>query len=174
LGRGNLQAQTLTPNANLTVSGTNVPVCWQGSTLVCASANTQYGWYADLPTSSEQVIFNPVFFQGAFIVNTSIPANNLATSCTSNLDTGYTYALSVANGGVFTNVFPTFSPNGTLITQINEAGIQTNASGSVNVVTTSQGTTSLVMQTTGNTHEVQGIQLPKNVKSKRLTWIEQR
>jgi type IV pilus assembly protein PilY1 len=175
LSASNLAAQTLSKNANGgTVDGTTVPVCWQGSTVVCANANTQFGWYANLPSTSEQVIFNPVFFQGAFVVNTTIPANNVATSCTSNLDTGFTYALAVGNGGVFTNTFPTFSLNGTLISDPIEAGVATNAAGSVYVVTTAQGTANVVYQTIAGTPGAQQVNIPTNVKAKRLTWIEQR
>jgi type IV pilus assembly protein PilY1 len=175
LSSSNLTAQTLTPNANGgSVDGTNASVCWQGSSLLCASPNTQYGWYANLPTASEQVIFNPVFFQGAFIVNTTIPANNVATSCSSNLDTGFTYGISVANGGIFTNVFPTFSINGTFITDPIEAGVATNAAGSVYVVTTAQGKANLVYQTISGLPSSTRFDPPNNVKAKRLTWIEQR
>ena len=180
LGSSNLAAQTLTAVTDTSgqgtgvVDGTNVPVCWQGSTLLCSGTNNQFGWYANLPGSSEQVIFNPVFFQGAFVVNTIIPANNVATSCSSNLDTGFTYALAVANGGIFTNTFPTFSPNGTLISDAIEAGIQTNAAGSVYVVQTPEGMANIVYQTISGTPGAQRINVPSNVKAKRLTWIEQR
>jgi type IV pilus assembly protein PilY1 len=174
LSSTNLAAQTLHSSGNGTVDGTNVPVCWQGSSLLCPNPNSQFGWFANLPTSSEQVIFNPVFFQGGFVVNTTIPANNVATSCTSNLDTGFTYALSVANGGVFTNTFPTFSINGTLISDPIEAGVATNAAGSVYVVTTAQGTANVVYQTISGTPGAQQVNLPTNIKAKRLTWIEQR
>ncbi|HEY2779391.1 MAG TPA: PilC/PilY family type IV pilus protein [Steroidobacteraceae bacterium] len=179
LSNSNLAAQTLTAVTDPTsgagtgvVEGTNVPVCWQGGTQPCTG--NQFGWYANLPNSSEQVIFNPVFFQGGFVVNTIIPANNVATSCSSNLDTGFTYALAVANGGVFTNTFPTFSPNGTLISDPIEAGIQTNAAGSVYVVQTPEGAANIVYQTISGTPGAQRINIPSNVKAKRLTWIEQR
>jgi type IV pilus assembly protein PilY1 len=173
LSASNLASQTLTPTGNGTVDGTNAAVCWQGSS-VCGGTNSQFGWYANLPTSSEQVIFNPVFFQGAIVVNTTIPANNVATSCTSTLDQGYTYALSVGNGGVFTNTFPTFTMNGTLVTDPIEAGVATNAAGSVYVVTTAQGTTNVVYQTISGTPGAQRINIPSNIKAKRLTWIELR
>ena len=173
LGIGNLVAQTLTPNTNGTVDGTNVPVCWQGSTT-CASGNSNFGWYANLPSTDEQIIFNPVFYQGAFVVNSTVPANNLATSCTSNLDTGYTYALSIGNGGVFTNTFPTYTKNGTLVTDAIEAGVQTNATGSVYIVTTPQSTSNIVYQTISGTPGAQEVNIPSNTKSKRLTWVEHR
>lgn len=91
----NLLAQTLTLNANsVTVDGTNISICWVGSLTACGTGT--FGSYADLPGASEQVIYNPVFYQGQFIVNSTVPANNVATSCTSNLDEGFTYALNIA------------------------------------------------------------------------------
>lgn len=168
-----LTTQTLTPNSNgVTVDGTNVAVCWQGSLTACGTGT--FGWYANLPSASEQIIYNPVYFQGSFIVNSTVPANNLATSCTSNLDTGYTYVLNVASGGVFTNVFPTYTKNGTLVTDSNEAGILTNASGSNGVVTTSQGTTYLISQGINSIPVSSQVKIPSNTKAKRLTWVEKR
>ncbi|HSZ10149.1 MAG TPA: PilC/PilY family type IV pilus protein [Steroidobacteraceae bacterium] len=174
LTSANLQAQTLSPpSASGTVDGTNVAICWQGTTS-CTGSNVQFGWYANLPSASEQVIFNPVFFQGAFLVNTIVPANNSPTSCSSNLDSGFTYALSVGNGGVFTNTFTTFTKNGTVVTDALAAGVATNATGSVYVVTTGEHTTNIVYQTIPGTPGSQEINIPSNTKSKRLTWIERR
>ena len=174
LGYGNLATQTLTPNPSTgVVDGTNVAVCWQG-TATCGPTSNQFGWYANLPGTSEQIIFNPVFFHGGFIVNSTIPANNVATSCTSNLDTGFTYALAVANGGVFTNTFPTYTKNGTVITDALEAGVMTNATGSVYVVTTAQGTANIVYQTISGTPGAQQLNIPSNTKARRLTWVEHR
>jgi type IV pilus assembly protein PilY1 len=170
----NLTAQTLTPNGSTgAVDGTNVTICWQGSSS-CGAGNNQYGWYANLPSSNEQIIFNPVFYQGAFLVNSTVPANNLPTSCSTTQDTGYTYALSVANGGVFTNTFPTYTQNGVVITDSLEAGVQTNATGSVYIVTTAERTSNIVYQTISGTPGAQKINIPPNSKSKRLTWIERR
>jgi type IV pilus assembly protein PilY1 len=172
----NLAAQTLTVNSNGTVDGTNVPVCWQGG-INCTVANNQFGWYANLPSSGEQIIYNPVFSQGSFQINSVVPANNIATSCSSNLDNGYTYALSVINGGIFTNAFPSFTaPNTTTI--VNDAiaaGVETNATGSVyNVTSTGGGTSFIVYQTISGVPGTQQVNIPSNTKSKRLTWIEQR
>jgi type IV pilus assembly protein PilY1 len=163
----NLQAQTLTPNANgATVDGTNVAICWQGSLTPCGTG--AFGWYANLPFASEQIVYNPVYYLGAFIVNSTIPANNVATSCTSNLDGGYTYVLNIANGGVFPSVFPAYS------TDASAAGQETNASGSPGVVTTSQGTTYLVSQGNNGVPVPTPIKPPSITKAKRLTWIERR
>lgn len=171
----NLTAQTLTVSTTSpgAVDGTNVVVCWQGSTA-CGTGNTQFGWYANLPSASEQIIFNPVFYQGAILVNSTVPANNVPTSCAINQDTGYTYALAVANGGVFTNSFPTFTKDGVLVSDSIEAGVQTNATGSVYIVTTAERTSNIVYQTISGTPGAQKINLPPNTKAKRLTWIERR
>ena len=115
-----------------------------------------------------------MFYQGAFLVNSTVPANNVLASCSNNQDTGYTYALAVGNGGVFTNSFPTFTPNGVLITDAREAGVQTNATGSVYVVTTAERKSNIVYQTISGTPGAQKVNIPPNTKSKRLTWIERR
>ena len=177
LGFANLTAQTLTPLSNGTVNGTNATVCWAG-TASCTTGNTSFGWYATLPGSSEQIIFNPVFFQGAMLVNSTIPAVNTATSCTINTDTGFTYALNVANGGVFNNAFPTFTnPTTNISTPVSNptaAGVETNATGSVYVVNTVEGKSNIVYQTVSGTPGSQQVILPSTVAAKRLTWVELR
>jgi type IV pilus assembly protein PilY1 len=179
LGFANLTAQTLTPQTNGTVNGTNATVCWSGTTS-CTTGNTSFGWYATLPGSSEQIIFNPVFFQGAMLVNSTIPAVNTATSCTINTDTGFTYALNVANGGVFNDAFPTFTftnPNtniSTVVSNPTAAGVETNATGSVYVVNTVEGKANIVYQTVSGTPGSQQVVLPSTVAAKRLTWVELR
>jgi type IV pilus assembly protein PilY1 len=177
----NLTAQTLTAGASGTVNGTNVTVCWPGSVSCSGTPNPSFGWYTNLPGSSEQIIFNPVYFQGAILVNSTVPAVNVLTSCTINTDTGYTYALSVANGGVFTNAFPTYTFTNPVtgistgvIADPTAAGVQTNATGSVYVVSTSEGKTNVVYQTVSGTPGAQQVNIPSNTKAKRLTWVERR
>jgi type IV pilus assembly protein PilY1 len=168
-----LAQQVFTINANLvSVDGTNVAVCWQGGTA--CTTNNQFGWYANLPGVSEQVIFNPVYFQGAILVDSTVPVVNTPTSCTQASDTGFTYAISVANGGIFTNAFPGYTKNGTLVNDPIAAGVQTNATGSVYVVKTKEGTTNLIYQTVDDKHGHNLVNIPANTKSKRLTWVERR
>ncbi len=176
LGNSNLTYQTLSPaNTSGVVEGTNVQVCWQGTTTCTGtSSNKSYGWYANLPGTQEQIIYNPVFYNGAIVVNSTVPANNIATTCTNNLDSGYTYALSVANGGVFTNTFPTYTKNGTLVTDSLAAGVNTNATGSAYVVTTAEHTTNIIYQTIPGKPGSQQLNIPSNVKAQRLTWVERR
>ena len=189
LGSGNLQSQTFSITSGTVGTTTEVvdetttnTICWQG-TSTCTSANNQFGWYANLPSTSEQVIFNPVFFQGAFLVNTTVPATNVPTACTTNQDTGFTYALNIANGGVFstttggvtTGAFPTFAnKNGTIVSDTTTAAVVTNATGSVYVVQTVEGKANIVYQTVSGVPGAQQINIPSNTLSKRLTWVELR
>ena len=167
LSVSNLTAQTLTPNpGDNTVDGTNVAVCWQGALTACGTGT--FGWYANLPGTSEQIVYNPVYFGGAFIVNSTVPANNIATACTSKQDTGFTYFLNIANGGIFPNVFPTLS------TDTSAAGYGTSGTGSLGIVTTSQGTTTGITQTVPGSPIPVPFHLPPNTKAKRLTWVERR
>jgi hypothetical protein len=82
--------------------------------------------------------------------------------------------LNIENGGVFTNVFPKYTKNGTIISDPSEAGVLTNASGSDALVNTSQGILNLVYQEYNDTHGSNQVALPSNTKAKRLTWIEKR
>ena len=186
----NLTAQTLTANpANSDVDGTNVAVCWQGDAS-CTTGGT-FGWYANLvnntaattnppaPAVYEQIIYSPVFVQGAFVVNSTVPAGNIPSTCQNNTDEGYTYALAVANGGVFTNTFPTFSVNGTVISDSIEAGVNLNMTGSVSVVwsgsaSSSQGNLTLIGQTISGKGVTIPPSLPSTTQAKRLTWVERR
>jgi type IV pilus assembly protein PilY1 len=191
----NLTAQTFTVNTTSSASAgiveetTTATVCWRGGTACSGgpSANNKFGWYVNLvggvttPAGlQEQVIFSPVFFQGAILVDTTVPANNLATSCSANLDAGFTYVLNATNGGIFADAFPTFTPATTgpyANIQPNDpiaAGIQTNATGSVYVVTTAQRTTNVIYQTVSGSPSSQQVNIPANTKSKRLTWVEKR
>jgi hypothetical protein len=112
-------------------------------------------------------------------VDSTVPADNIPTSCSSNLDTGFTYALNVTNGGIFNNAFPTYAPTtgnfaNTLANDPLAAGVQTNATGSVYVVQTVEGKANIIYQTVTGSPSSQQINIPANTKSKRLTWIEKR
>ena len=163
----NLRQQILTSTSATARNGSNNPVCWQGSTQ--CGTNDKFGWYVDLPGSSEQVVFNPIFFQGAFIVDSTVPANNVPTSCTTNQDAGFTYVLGVADGGAFAHAFPHRSD-----AQVNTAAIQTDATGTPYIVSTVEGTRNLIFQTVSGIPGSEQIDLPSNTKAARLTWVELR
>jgi type IV pilus assembly protein PilY1 len=177
-----LQTQTLTTNADGSRDVTANPVCWSGSSQ-CTGANTQFGWTVALPGASEQIIYSPLLYGKAFIVNTTIPANNSPTSCQVNTDQGYTIAITAATGGVV----PGFFKN---TTDTNSAGSQTNGTGTPFVVLTG-GNAFLLTQTLGgapdptthpnlpvpcvkNSSLCGGPVTPPGVTGKRLTWVERR
>jgi type IV pilus assembly protein PilY1 len=174
----NLQPQTLTSAANSTLDVTSYPVCWSGSTA-CSSGNTQFGWSVALLGAGEQVIYNPIIYGNALILNTTIPAANTPTSCKVLHDTGNTIALSAATGGasgIFKNT-----------TDTNAAGQQTNGTGQVSIIQAG-GNTFLMTQTLGdapNPTPPGPIKCPpgqicwSNIKGNtvagwRLSWTERR
>jgi type IV pilus assembly protein PilY1 len=167
--QANLTKQTFTVD---TTSGnrdllTSATVCWKGSTA-CSSGNTSFGWYVDLPGTSEQIVFNPQLLGSAFVVNSTVPASNSILSCTTNTDTGFTYAVQIMNGGLIKNVFPQYKDTFA-------AGVETDATGtSFPVMTAVDNATWLVYQTVRDSHETLKVNLPANTKTDRLTWIQLR
>lgn len=143
----NLTAQVLTENSTYsTVDITTSTICWTGTTA--CSTDAMFGWYAALPGTSEQVIYNPELVGTAFVVNSVIPAVNSVLSCSTALNSGYTYAIALATGsavtstvnGVTTNFFDTSSDTGAV-------GLLTSATGTSFVVTTSTTTASANIST---------------------------
>ena len=196
LTMGNLQTQVLTQtgsaatnNASLTV--TSNAVCWNGTSTCTSGGNNQYGFAVALPNAQEQLIFNPLTYQNALIVNTTIPAVNSPSSCTVLHDTGDTIAISLSTGGSLG------TSNGFFLnsTTTNAAGSQTNgtgtpfiaqAGGNTFVLTQSLGDASFtvpagsalppggdIVCTTGAKFCTGRIQ-SASLSSKRLTWIQRR
>jgi type IV pilus assembly protein PilY1 len=168
LAKTNLQQQTVTvnPASNSRDIAANAAVCWKGFTE-CGSGNSRFGWYLDLAGAAEQVVFSPVVVGPAFVVSSTVPANNIPTSCSVSADTGFTYAVSMLTGGAFTNTFPDF--HDTIA-----AGVQTDATGSPLAMTTPAGKLFFVYQTVLNNPDSKQVNLPSNVKINRLTWMELR
>lgn len=173
----NLQTQTIinsvsTPNTNgvtgyRTVS--NTKVCWQGATD-CASGNNKFGWALALPGTQEQIVYSPILSQGAFIVNTTIPANNTPLSCTASPNLGWTMAINPASGGAFQQSF--FGDKaGDFVTYLggSVSGVQLGAVGRPSVVT-AVGHPYLVNQTTSGVGHVDQINPPGGTIGSRLTW----
>ena len=112
--RSDLQSQTATTLSTTPPAGSPVlgyrtssanNVCWNGSSS-CSTGNNQYGWYLDLPSTHEQVVYNPVFDNGALVLNTTIPPSTSSTSsCTASTTTGWTMSFNVATGGSFPQSF---------------------------------------------------------------------
>ncbi len=102
-----LQAQTVTAATSTTRTMSNIAMCWVGMTG-CDSSSTANakGWVFNLPTTSEQVIFNPYVAHGDFFINTTIPATTNLFACTSTDAAGWTMGINLANGGA--GVTPAF------------------------------------------------------------------
>src|ERR1700722_411378 len=184
LNSSNLQTQTLTPIVESDMTHAldisfNV-VCWAGSGT-CTGSNNQFGFATALPGVQEQIVFNPLVFQNAFIVNTTIPAVNSPSSCTVQHNTGNPIAISLVTGGSLGN-----NVTGTLFvasSHPNLAGVQTNGTGTPFAVLAG-GKTFLMTQTLGDTGGGGGFMCSGKVcstpvqaatlTSKRLTWIERR
>ena len=151
----------------------NNKVCWSGSSD-CGSGNTEFGWKLPLPTTQEQIIYSPVLQDGAFIFNTTIPANNSPLACSNNLNTGWTMAVAPDSGGAFKTSFFGDSSNN-FVTYLGSAvsGIQLGAVGSPSVVR-ANGSPYLVNQTAAGTGHVDKINPPGGTIGSRLTWQQVR
>jgi len=171
-----LQQQQFVANGNGDLDGSTNTVCWADQAN-CA-ATPQYGWYINLSHGNEQVIFNPVIYQNALLVNTTVPADNSPLSCTNLGDTGYTVAIALDTGAAIPGLFPLY--NDTLA-----AGSLTNNSGSPFIVMAG-GQAYMVTQTVGGGKVdgpiacQKGSALcdarikPQGPVGKRLTWIQRR
>jgi type IV pilus assembly protein PilY1 len=192
LGQSNLAKQTVTVGSSGDVEIlNNATICWSGSTA-CATNNNQYGWFLNLPSTQEQVIYSPELVAQALTVNTIVPAQNSPTSCAAGTDLGYTYVLSALTGGAFNQVFlppseaanPGVNTNQAYLDQ-HAIAMLTNATGSSFVTSNTTGTDFLVYETNqveggagGNGNNIQGgslgLNLPPNTTGHRLSWIELR
>lgn len=173
----NLQAQSFTAAASGVRDVSASAVCWSGSTA-CSTGNTQFGWILPLPATSEQVIFNPLLYQDAFVVNTTIPANNSPVSCQANIDTGYTVAVSVGTGGLIPSFFKNYSDTSAAASQTNGTGtpFMVMAGGQSFLLTQSlgQGNTSGPIGCPVGALYCSGQTATIGPKGRRLTWIQRR
>lgn len=194
-----LDQQTVTGTYSAAQSGigqgartlSNNALCFAGQTCATTSpsgtptsaAGTMYGWYMTLPgfngvsgvggnNQTEQVIFSPVEVDGAFIVNTVVPANNSPLTCTAQTAQGWTMAVNPVSGGAFQQSF--FASSTGQFVSINGSpvsGIALNGTGSPSVVTANNNPY-LVTQTVNGAGAVNQISPPGNMYTKRLTWLE--
>jgi type IV pilus assembly protein PilY1 len=164
------------------------PVCWAGSTT-CAggpSNNTQFGFEVALGGTNEQLIFNPLLYQNALIVNTTIPAVNAITSCNIATDTGNTISISVSTGGSLASSVGGKSKGFYMqVPDVNAAGDLTNGTGTPFVVLAG-GNAFVITQSLGNGSQTGPIKCPPGAlyctsqisqaggTGKRLTWVERR
>jgi type IV pilus assembly protein PilY1 len=180
IGISNLQKQTLSAASQTGVyDDTSNTVCW-GDGSTCGS-NPKYGWYLSLPGTQEQVIFNPLLYQGTLYVNSVIPPNNSPLNCNPSTETGYTYAVSGTTGGAVPKLFPNYS-------DANAAGENSDPSGSPFVMLAGGGAYVLTQSTasmnnetlpSGGPFQCSGMVCEVQVTyhgatGQRLTWIEKR
>jgi type IV pilus assembly protein PilY1 len=99
-GRSNLLENTLAASSTTAFRELDITrVCWEGTTT-CTTGNNKYGWRFDLPSTNEQLIYNPVFTDGVLALNTAIPpAAEQVGQCTPSLPTGWTMAFKMDSGG---------------------------------------------------------------------------
>jgi len=173
---GTLQQQQLIANAKGDLDGSANTICWADQTT-CANT-PQIGWYITLGHPGEQVIFNPVVYQNALLINTTVPADNSPFSCKNNGDGGYTIAVALDTGAAIPGLFPQYGD--TLA-----AGSLTNNSGSPFIVLVGSQAF-MVTQTVGGGKVDGPVSCPKGslicdapIKpqgpvGKRLTWIQRR
>ncbi|WP_051710468.1 pilus assembly protein [Andreprevotia chitinilytica] len=176
-----LQSQTVLGTYNSTTNGSSQgyrtlssnAVCWKGSTA-CSSNNNKYGWYLNLPTSTEQVIYSPILYSGSIIINTTIPPTNTPLTCTASTATGWTMAINPVTGGAFQKSF-FGDANNNFITYNGQvvSGIALNATGSPSVVI-SQNSPYLLNETANSVGTVNKINPPNGSLGSRVTWIELR
>ena len=180
-----LQAQSITTVASATgtISGyrtvTQNKVCWSGSSTCTGgtTSNAQFGWKVDLPSSTEQIIYNPLVAYGTFLINTTIPSATQALSCAVQPASGFTMALSPETGGVPPSAFFNSASKDAGFPSSTAAkgyivGLGLSATGSPSIVTAS-GKPFLVQQTSKGAGVVTKID-PAAGNSGRLTWIKLR
>ncbi|HTV78969.1 MAG TPA: PilC/PilY family type IV pilus protein, partial [Steroidobacteraceae bacterium] len=168
VGQSNLTQQTFTLNSDGVTRDINNPttICWAG-TSGCSGSAGKFGWYVNLIGTKEQIIYNPLQVDGVFLVNSIVPANNQVNACTTNNDTGFTYALSILTGAPPPNFFIGYHDTAA-------AGAQYNAVGTMFTVTSSTGNLFAIFQDTSGNKNSKQLNPPSNGKGKRLTWVELR
>lgn len=107
----NLQTQTVTATKAATAGGVS------GYRTVSNNAiGNAYGWSLALPgyigvggvgagNQTEQVVYNPTVKYGAFVVNTTVPANNSPFTCSVNTVQSWTMAIDPVTGGALKTSF---------------------------------------------------------------------
>jgi len=163
-----LQTQTATADStNSTRTATNATMCWKGMTGCGNSSATPpiitdaMGWTMTLPTSTEQVIYNPMLANGVLFINTTIPATSTALTCQSTDVEGWTMGLSVTNGGAGT--VPAFDGD--------YSGYSLNGAGTPAIYAV--GTTTFLGTNTNDHHKFKAKKTnPQPGSGKRLTWTK--
>ncbi len=150
-------------------------VCWKNGSF-CPSNNNQLGFYLDLPSAGESIIYNPTLAFGTFVVNSTIPSpNTQGLSCYAPAPPGgWTMAINPLNGGALPNPF--FADSNGNFVRINSqivSGVYLNAVGSPSFVTYGSKPYMINQDNSGNPN-VQQVNPAPNGTGQRLTWTELR
>jgi len=163
-----LQAQSVTSTGTGTDGQTwrtvsKTAICWAGSNA-CKTGNTKFGWTLPLPTSTEQVVFNPNVQNDLFLVNTIVPATQQILTCSSTPASGFTMFVQIGIGGATPSKG---GDNGTGIDDV--AGFNGGGVGTPSVVN-DNGQDYIVQQTPDG---AEASKLPKTSASgKRMNWTK--
>jgi type IV pilus assembly protein PilY1 len=163
-----------------TLSGNTV--CWQSSAS-CSSGNNQFGYYLELPSLGEQVIYSPIAINGLFLVNSTIPsAQTQGLTCyPPSPPGGWTMALNPLNGGATTGGSAFANSTGTFsqINNQNVNGMFVSAVGTP-IPITYNNNSYILNKTSNGTVAIQQLNgaannpLPTNNNGRRISWIELR
>jgi type IV pilus assembly protein PilY1 len=181
-----LVAQTLTETPSTTVNNvtttgtatlTQKVICWDGTTLCSdgskgTSNGTAMGWYTVLPSTNEQIIFNPLADPntGALVFNTYIPAANSVLSCSQAGPTGFSIGMDPGTGAALP--LKLFTVGGA-----SYDGVQTNAAGTASVINTGEaggGKNYLVTHNGNGTITFTQVNNYNVTSGQRVYWIQKR
>ena len=171
LGTTNLASRAITTDANGDrLVSTSAVVCWANSTT-CTTGNNQFGWYMNLPgtntgygsTTYEQIIFSPSILSTVVIFNSVLPAIDSPLACSTDLDSGWSYALDVRTGDAISGFWQGYSSS----LPSNTAGYQGNATG-----TMYYAGGAVIYQDTGGQHHAVPVPLPPDISGARETWVQ--
>ncbi|MBU9578584.1 pilus assembly protein PilY [Ralstonia mannitolilytica] len=174
-----LRQQTST-DAGTSTSGlaqrtvTSSKVCWKGSTD-CAGSNSDFGWTLPLPTGqNEQVVYSPSLQYGVVNVNTLIPAVQQVLSCNTTAASGFSYGISVANGGATANPY-FYDKDGSFLTSGGQGVSAVGMSGTgTSTFVSLNGKVYAVMQGSDGTPRFIQINPSATAIGSRLNWLRLR
>ena len=177
-----LVAQTLTETPSTTVNNvtttgtatlTQKVICWNSTTCSDGtSTGTAMGWFTVLPSTNEQIIFNPLADPntGALVFNTYIPAVNNVLSCSQATATGFSIGMDPGTGAGLP--LRLFNVGGT-----SYDGVQTNAAGTASVINAGEaggGKNYLVTHNGNGTITFTQLNNYNVTNGQRVYWIQKR
>jgi len=167
-----LQQQTLTQNTATVRTLSANTVCWADKSA-CANSR-KYGWYFNLPTTGEQIIYNPTVVEAAIVVDTAIPPVTSTQVCAQGKQqTGWTMAFDPETGGArFANgFFKIKDPTSNVVTVTD--GVHLDAVGTPTVLRY-HGRTWIAAQTVSGAPALVEVNKPTLDTGRRVSWRELR